>query len=327
MKEEILMSSFPLPLKEVDRVEVLTLMDNYTDVLLKDTDIITRPHTSKGGRIETDTFLAEHGLSLLISVQKGQERHTILFDAGYTSIGVPHNLKKLGIDIRNTGLECIVISHGHMDHTGALYPVLDMLDSPIPLIVHPGVFFSPRYVVRDDGSRDMFPDTLVKSDLEKHGAEVRESKGPSLIADNTILVTGEVERTTDFELGFPNALMERDGDLVKDPISDDQSIVINLKDKGLVLISGCAHAGIINTLLYARKITGLDNVQMILGGFHLSGPVFEPIIERTITELKKADPEVIVPMHCTGWKAIKRISEAFPSEFCLNSVGSRFTLT
>ena len=321
------MNRFPLPLQEVERVEVLTLMDNYSDVLLKDTDVIKRPQRSAGGEIPTDTFLAEHGLSLLVSVQKGGNRHIILFDAGYTSIGVPHNLKQLGINIKDTGIECIVISHGHMDHTGALYPILEMLQRPITLVAHPHAFFSPRYVVRDNGARDRFPLTLVKSDLEDHGVEIRESKGPILIADNTILVTGEVERSTDFETGFPNGFMEQDGEIVKDSISDDQSLVINLKGKGLVIISGCAHSGIINTILYARKMTGIDNVQMILGGFHLSGPVFEPSIEKTITELKKADPEIIVPMHCTGWKAIKRLSEAFPDEFILNSVGSRCILT
>ncbi|MBN1276584.1 MAG: MBL fold metallo-hydrolase [Deltaproteobacteria bacterium] len=320
------MNPFPLPLEEVDRVEIVTLMDNYSDVLLKDKDVVSRPHTAKEGEIMKNTFLAEHGLSLLVTVWKGEDRHTILFDAGYTDIGVPHNLRQLGIDVEEAGLECIVISHGHMDHSGALYPILDMLDEKIPLLAHPSAFFSPRYVVRDDGTRDRFPVTLIKSELEKHGAEVMESKGPSLIADNAILVTGEIERSTDFELGFPNAFMEKEGELVKDPISDDQSIVINLKGKGMVLISGCAHAGIINTLRYAGKMTGIDNVQMILGGFHLSGPAFEPIIEKTIEKLKEADPKIIVPMHCTGWKAIKRISEAFPAAFILNSVGSRFTL-
>ncbi len=321
------MTHFPLLLQEVERVEVITLMDNYSDVLLEDTDVMTRPHTSKDGKILTDTFLAEHGLSLLVSVWEKGNRHTILFDAGYTSIGVPHNLKQLGMDIKKTGIECIVISHGHMDHTGALYPILEMLSGPIPLVAHPGVFSSPRYVIRDNGERDLFPLTLIKSDLEDRGVEIVESKGPTLIADNTILVTGEIERSTDFEIGFPNGFMEQDGKIVKDPVSDDQSLVINLKDMGLVIISGCAHAGIINTLLYAKKITGIDNLQMVMGGFHLSGPVFEPIIEKTIIELKKANPKIIVPMHCTGWKAIKRLSEAFPNAFILNSVGSQCTLT
>jgi 7,8-dihydropterin-6-yl-methyl-4-(beta-D-ribofuranosyl)aminobenzene 5'-phosphate synthase len=136
-----------------------------------------------------------------------------------------------------------------------------------------------------------------------------------------------VERVTDFEKGLPNAQMERNGKIEKDLILDDQALVINLKGKGLVVIAGCSHAGIINTILYAGKITGVEKVHTVLGGFHLSGPIFEPIIEETIKEFKKMAPEVLVPMHCTGWKAIQRFSDEFPSSFVLNSVGSRFTLS
>jgi len=142
-----------------------------------------------------------------------------------------------------------------------------------------------------------------------------------------VLVTGEVERITAFEKGLPNALYERNGKIEKDPISDDQAIVINLKGKGLVIISGCSHAGIINTVLFAKKITGVEKIHGILGGFHLTGPFFEQIIEETISELRSMEPQVIVPMHCTGWKAIQRFSEEFPSSFILNSVGSMFTLS
>ena len=113
----------------------------------------------------------------------------------------------------------------------------------------------------------------------------------------------------------------------KDTIADDQSLVINMRGKGLAVISGCAHAGIINTVLHARKITGVERVHTVLGGFHLSGPLFEPIIEETIGELKKMAPEVIVPMHCTGWNAVNRFAQAFPDSFVLNSVGSLFNLS
>jgi 7,8-dihydropterin-6-yl-methyl-4-(beta-D-ribofuranosyl)aminobenzene 5'-phosphate synthase len=93
-----------------------------------------------------------------------------------------------------------------------------------------------------------------------------------------------------------------------------------------VIISGCSHAGIINTVFYAKAITGVDKIHAVLGGFHLSGPIFEPIIEKTITEFKEIKPEIITPMHCTGWEAIKRFSEKFSSSFVLNSVGTRIAL-
>jgi 7,8-dihydropterin-6-yl-methyl-4-(beta-D-ribofuranosyl)aminobenzene 5'-phosphate synthase len=311
-------------LKEADRVEILTLMDNYTDVLLRNTKVVTRPPLAKGGTIPVDALLAEHGLSLLVKVYRGEEKHTILFDTGYTTIGVPHNCELLAVDL--DGIEAIALSHGHMDHTGSLNVILEKMSKPVPLVVHPDAFLSPRYFGLDDGRKLLFPDTLVKEKLEGLNAEIIESRTPTLLADGMVMVTGQVERVTDFEKGLPNAQMERNGKVEKDLILDDQSLVVHLKGKGLVVIAGCSHAGIINTILYAEKMTGVEKVHTVLGGFHLSGPIFEPIIEETIKELKKMAPEVLVPMHCTGWKAIQRFSDEFPSSFALNSVGSEFRL-
>ena len=311
-------------LKEIDRIESLTVIDNYVDVLLANTQVVTRPPLSKGGDIPSDTLLAEHGLSLLVTVYQGEEKHTVLFDTGYSKIGVPHNLEQLKVDLNE--VEGIILSHGHMDHTGALYAILDKIPGKIPLVLHPVAFDSPRFFGLADGRKLLFPQTLVKEELLKRNVALMERKTPTPLAHEGILVTGEVERVTPFEKGLPNAVLERDGKIEKDPIVDDQALVIHLKGKGLVIIAGCSHAGIINTVLYAQKLTGIEKVHTILGGFHLSGPHFEPIIEQTIGELKRFNPEVLVPMHCTGWTAIQRMSQEFPDAFILNSVGSTITL-
>ena len=309
-------------LKEVESVEITTLMDNYVDVLLRNTPGVTRPPLAITGTIPTNALLAEHGLSLLITVKKNEKSHCVLFDCGYTKIGVPHNMEILGVDLQK--IEAIILSHGHMDHTGALHPIAKKLKKSIPFIVHPDAFVSPRFFGLDDGRKLLFPQTLIREDIEKHTSlTIVEKESPSLWLGNTIAVTGEVERITDFEKGLPNASMERNGKIEDDIIRDDQSIVIKLQDKGLLIISGCGHAGIINTVFYARKITGIDRIHAVIGGFHLSGPIFEPIIEKTIIEFKKIKPELIIPMHCTGWEAIKRFSEEFPSSFALNSVGTK----
>ena len=308
---------------EVDSLEVTTLMDNYVDVLLRNSPGVTRPPLAIGGDIPADALLAEHGLSLLLTVKKGDTSHTILFDCGYTNIGVPHNMKLLNIDPKN--IEAIVLSHGHMDHTGSLYTVVDAIGRSIPLIVHPDAFVSPRFFGLDDGRKIKFPQTLKKEKMRSAGIDIIENKSPYLLADDMIMVTGQVERVTSFEQGLPNASLERDGKIEHDPILDDQAIAVNVKGKGLVVVSGCAHAGIINTVLYAKKITEIDKLYGVLGGFHLSGPIFEPIIEETINEFKKMEPTLITPMHCTGWNAIKRFSEEFPSSFALNSVGTKVT--
>ena len=132
------MNKLSVPLKEVDRVEILTVIDNYVDVLLTNTEVITRPPLAKTGTIPSDTLLAEHGLSLLVTVHEGEEKHTMLFDTGYSKIGVPHNLDQLGVDLGE--MEAIALSHGHMDHTGSLYAVLDKIPGTIPLVLHPGGF-------------------------------------------------------------------------------------------------------------------------------------------------------------------------------------------
>jgi 7,8-dihydropterin-6-yl-methyl-4-(beta-D-ribofuranosyl)aminobenzene 5'-phosphate synthase len=312
-------------LKTVDRVEITTLIDNYVDVLLPSTDIITRPPLSIDGKVKADTFLAEHGLSLLVSVWQGEEKHTILFDTGYSKVGVLHNLAQLGLNIED--IEVIVLSHGHMDHTGSLNAILDKIPGTIPLVLHPGAFVYPRYTRQPNGSKNIWPQTLTRDALAQKNVKIVESKTPTLIADGMIMVTGEVERTTSFEKGMPNALVEENGDIVQDPIMDDQAIVMKLNGKGLVVISGCAHAGIVNTLAFAQKTIGEQGIHAVLGGFHLSGPFFEKIHDETIQGIKKMDPDVIMPMHCTGLKAINRFQKEFPSSFVLNSVGSKMTLS
>lgn len=312
-------------LKTVDRIEITTLMDNYVDLLLPSTDIIVRPPLAKEGKINADTLLAEHGLSLLITVYQGENKHTILFDTGYTKVGVLHNMELLGVNVEE--IEAIVLSHGHMDHTGTLNGILDKISRTIPLVLHPGIFQHPRYTRRPDGAKSIWPRTVVKSDLEGKNVDIIESKTPVCLADDMVMVTGEVERTTPFEKGMPNALMEQNGELVHDPIMDDQSIAMKLKGKGLVVVSGCAHAGIINTLMFAQKTTGEQKVHAVLGGFHLSGPFFEKFHDPTVDAFKKIDPDVLMPMHCTGWKAIQRFQKEFPESFVLNSVGSKVMLS
>ena len=318
------MEPAPVSLKELDRVEVLTLMDNYVDVLLENTEIVTRPPKSTGEELPTDTLLAEHGLCLRVRVERNAEKHTILFDTGYNNMSVLHNMDQLAVDPNE--MEAIVLSHAHMDHTGSMYPILEKISGPIPLVIHPDAFLYPRFIEEKDGTKRRFPRTLVREKLSQCNVKLLESKNPIPIVDETILVTGEIERTTVFEKGMPNALIERDGSLQRDPVTDDQALVMNLKEKGLVVISGCSHAGIVNTVRYAKKITGVEKIHAVLGGFHLSGPFYEKILGETIDQLKALSPAVVVPMHCTGRKAMDQFAREFPSSFELNSVGSTITL-
>jgi 7,8-dihydropterin-6-yl-methyl-4-(beta-D-ribofuranosyl)aminobenzene 5'-phosphate synthase len=157
------------------------------------------------------------------------------------------------------------------------------------------------------------------------GATVVEAKDPRPLLDGDILFLGEIPRRTDFETGVAPAFYEADGVEKRDPIEDDTSIVMNLKDKGLIILSGCAHAGIVNTVWQAREATGVGKVHVIMGGFHLNGPAGDPIVGRTIEEFRKIDPACIVPTHCTGRTPIQRMEAAMPERFVLNMAGTRLT--
>ena len=160
--------------------------------------------------------------------------------------------------------------------------------------------------------------------LRKAGMEVRKIREDSTWALGRLLVLGEIDRTTEFEKGMPGMEAEIKGQWVKDPFSDDRGVAVKVRNKGLVVIGGCSHAGIINTVKYAQKVTGVSKVHAVLGGFHLTGPMMEPIIGPTIGEMKKFGPDYIVPTHCTGWRAINQFAREMPEQFILNTVGTTY---
>ncbi len=138
---------------------------------------------------------------------------------------------------------------------------------------------------------------------------------PSLLVDGSVLITGEVDRTTDFEHGMPAAHQAWHGDgWQHDPqVIDDQALVVHLKDRGLVVLTGCGHAGVINIVRHAQRLTGVAALHALLGGFHLSGPAFEPVIAPTIAALSDIAPHLIAPGHCTGWRAQHALAAALPT--------------
>ena len=301
--------------KPVDRAEVTALVDNYIDMFVPQA-------TSVDHRLPFDPdrhLLAEHGLSCLVRVFAGKHEHTILLDAGLSGICLLQNARQLGIDLRT--IEAVVLSHGHFDHTGGLAALFSGMGHQVPLIVHPDAFLARKLTGPRGEARLRPPDAVG---LKKAGADIKIRKEVSTLAAGHILVTGEVERSTPFERGFPGMEAYREDRWSADPISDDQALVINVKDRGLVVISGCAHAGIINTVEYARKITGTGTVHAVMGGFHLTGPLFEPVIAPTIEAMKGIGPSYVVPMHCTGWEAINRFSAEMPGRCILNTVGTSY---
>jgi 7,8-dihydropterin-6-yl-methyl-4-(beta-D-ribofuranosyl)aminobenzene 5'-phosphate synthase len=303
-------------IREADGAEISVLTDNYTNILLQGSEGVRRLAVPP-----PSAPLAEHGLSCLITVRSGNEKHTVLMDAGVSSTCLFHNADLLPADLG--AIEQVVLSHGHFDHFGGLIDLLKRLNRKVPLTVHPDAFLERRVKIPMTGRPAGLP-RLDEAALIGAGAVLEKSRMPTLLAGGLLLTTGEVERTTPFERGFPLAEANISGTWTVDPFHDDQGVIIKVRDKGLVVISGCAHAGIINTVRYARKITKTDRVHAVLGGFHLTGPLFDPVIPPTIAAMKEIGPDLIAPMHCTGWKAITRFAEEMPGQFILNSVGTTY---
>ena len=312
-----------IPLPEVDEVVITTIVDNSIDVGMAGSDVVRRlPMTTR--LVQEGLPVAEHGLSLLIEVKRGERDGTVLFDTGVSPTGLLHNLDVL--QVRAQDVQAIVLSHGHWDHAMGLAGLVDRLGKRrLPLVVHPDAYLQ-RKLVLPNGTEVEIPTPLL-ADFRRENIEVIEEVGPSMLLDGMVLVTGEVARTTDFEIGFPVQWAKRGDVWEHDPVvHDDQGVIINLKDKGLVVITGCGHAGIINTIRHARAITGISRVYAVIGGFHLAGRMFEPLIPATVAALEAMNPGVLVPTHCTGWRAIHAIARTMPDAFIANSVGTTIRL-
>jgi 7,8-dihydropterin-6-yl-methyl-4-(beta-D-ribofuranosyl)aminobenzene 5'-phosphate synthase len=312
-------------LKAVDKVEILTLQDNYIEMTAMDSNsVVSRAAPLKEGEIRA-SILAEHGFSALIKNTIEGQTHTLLFDFGFSENGAAQNAETLGIDMAE--VEAVTLSHGHSDHTGGMKKLMALTGKrDIPFVVHPSVFKSPRYLKYGENFKINFP-KLSREMVKQAGLSAVETEKPYLLLDNTVLFLGEIPRRTDFEKGFPIAHWQKDGVELWDAIEDDTSIVMNLKDKGLVIVSGCAHAGIVNTVYHAMEVTGINKVHVVMGGFHLSGPFFEAIIDRTTEEIKKLHPAYVIPTHCTGRRAIMAMEKQMPEQFILNMAGTKLTFS
>jgi 7,8-dihydropterin-6-yl-methyl-4-(beta-D-ribofuranosyl)aminobenzene 5'-phosphate synthase len=309
-------------LKEVDKVEVTCLVDNNVDLLLPNTEVARRPILTRNWYEQP--LVAEHGFCAVLTVHIDGIKRRVLLDSGLDPFAASHNADVLGLDL--SYCESLISSHGHIDHAGGLLSLRNKMSTVqgIPLILHEDAFRN-RVVKFQDGRTIELP-AQDRSLLTSAGYSVIEMNSPSLWIGDRVLVTGEIPRTNNFEKGFPNHYSEvEEGKMEADPfIKDDQAIILTVKDKGLVIITGCGHAGIINTLNYAKELTGEDRIYSVLGGMHLSGGLFEPIIPRVIEELEELKPRFVVPCHCSGLKAMTEISRRMPSAFIQNSVGTNY---
>lgn len=307
-------------LRPVDAAGVTVVVENTIDVFLADSAVAQRPGWTP--ELPPEPLRAEHGLSLLLNVQVAGRSASILYDAGIGRDTAVHNMDVL--EIRPKDLRACVMSHGHPDHVAGFEGIARRTGRRgLPLLLHPDAWQERKIVFPTGAETRIHPPSA--QDLLREGVEIVEQRGPTLLIDGAVLVTGEVERTTDFEHGFPLQHARAGDGWAPDPwVWDDQAVVVHVRDRGLLVLTGCGHAGVINTLRHAQRVTGVERVFGVVGGFHLTGPLFEPLIPRTLEALAAIGPAVVVPGHCTGWQAIHQIARRMPDAYVQTSVGTRF---
>jgi 7,8-dihydropterin-6-yl-methyl-4-(beta-D-ribofuranosyl)aminobenzene 5'-phosphate synthase len=318
-----------IPLEPVDSVVVTTLVDNVTDVFMPSQGPARRVPPAPDPRHATpimeggdvpEALVAEHGFSALVTITKGGSEHRFLFDAGTSPDGMIENMRRLQLD--PASIQTIVCSHGHFDHTTGIDGLIRSLGrANMPLLIHPH-FWRRRRVLLPGIDPIELP-TTSKRALTGAGFEIIEEQQPSFLFDGSVLVTGEVPRVTGYEPGFPPQQAWLGGGWEPDPlVLDDQALIVRVAGKGLVVLTGCGHAGVVNIARYATALTGGEHLHAIIGGFHLNGPIFEPLIPRVLDDLAALSPEWLVPAHCTGWRAQHAMSARFGEVYVPNSVGT-----
>jgi 7,8-dihydropterin-6-yl-methyl-4-(beta-D-ribofuranosyl)aminobenzene 5'-phosphate synthase len=308
-------------LAAVDSLDIQVIVDNVTDSLSSVPSFIETELGGLGRRRGGAWVLggnclccAAHGLSCLLTVKAGGRSHSVLFDTGPEDRVFEQNVSRLGLDL--APVEAMVLSHGHWDHAGAMLRALQlMLDrnggKRVGCYVHPDMFRS-RAVKMPDGSFRPMEDVPSQADLDAQGGRVVCTREPQVIA-GSVFVSGEIPRRTSFETGLPGQHRRTEDGKGWEPdelLVDERFVAVNVRGKGLVVLTACSHAGVVNVLNHARESFPDVKLYCVLGGLHLSG-TNERVIPQTVEALKGFNLDVVAAGHCTGWRAMAALTNAF----------------
>jgi 7,8-dihydropterin-6-yl-methyl-4-(beta-D-ribofuranosyl)aminobenzene 5'-phosphate synthase len=318
-----------------DRLEVRILVENWVDMLLPDLaagddsqHCVTRTGLIEHFDPKLTPPQAENGISLLVRATRGSRTCTTLFDVGLTGSVLSHNLRVLGED--PTAIDHVVISHGHPDHYGGIDRFLHALGRAVPVATHPDAFL-PRYAVMADGRTSPFYNAAFNQEsLTAEGARLVLLRDPLELGCG-VRTTGEISRSVDYEgpraaaaPGGPGLYqVAADGRVRLDEVWDEQGLVIDVAGEGLVVLTGCAHAGVINTLHRARQVSGEKPIRAVIGGFHLGFPTTPAEnVAKTVQAMDDLEVQMVVPMHCSGLRAHSAFAATLPRQYVQPAVGT-----
>jgi 7,8-dihydropterin-6-yl-methyl-4-(beta-D-ribofuranosyl)aminobenzene 5'-phosphate synthase len=309
---------------EAEKIVITIITDNLADATRKDYKIAKR-QTRVNSPLDV-ALHGEHGLAYQIETTIGGKPHSCLFDFAADAQGVMKNMDLLKIDL--TKIEALGISHDHWDHQTAFLEIMkakkDQFRKGIPLYVGEQMFAGTYQRLPDGKVISML--ALNREDVEALGfVKIIEIKGPTPIIPGAYL-PGRVEQVTDYEKIPPSFVAKKGSEYVQEHFPGEQAVILNAKGKGLVVLSACAHRGIVNTVKHAQKMTGIEKVYLVMGGFHLTNAKPE-VIKKTVADIKAINPQYIVPTHCTGFEAITTFDREMPDQFILNTVGTRYIIT
>jgi 7,8-dihydropterin-6-yl-methyl-4-(beta-D-ribofuranosyl)aminobenzene 5'-phosphate synthase len=333
-------SAQTLAAPSVDRLVMTTVVDNLYDIFARggQLDAITVQRTPLSQALP---LLAEHGLAYHLESLRGAERREILLDFSLTELNLLHNYRALGVDPGRA--DALIISHGHRDHYGALPALVraqqGQLKSGLTLYAGGEDTFCHRVVVTPAGPLET--GRLDRADLEGHGLNVVLGAQPTAVAGHAF-TSGQIPRLTEFEkppaaarlvagpmdsacsaAHFGLSKVEaKPGELVPDLFLGEHATAYHVKTRGLVVITSCGHAGVINSVRQVQKATGIEKVHAIVGGFHLA-PAPDEVVAKTVEAFKAINPDYIIPSHCTGWNTIFAVQRELPAKLVMPSTGTR----
>lgn len=310
-----------------DAVRITVVVDNWIDMLQAEAEPVDRMGLVEHFDPSKQTVQAEFGISFLVEVRTRHRWTRILFDTGLSPGVLLNNCEALGIDVSQ--IDQVALSHGHPDHYGGVYGLLRAIGRRVPVVTHDDAFL-PRYALMPDGrTAANYNASLRRDDLEHAGAAIVAATEAVELTTGTI-TTGEIPRTSAFEgpreskdFHGPGLYQVKDGRFGLDEVVDEVALVVNVRQAGLVVLTGCGHAGVINSVHAATALTGIDRVALIAGGFHLGFPTTPAEnVAKTLEAMQDLTPSHVMPMHCTGVVGVAALRTGLPNAFVHPSVGT-----